>query len=385
MRITYITYQTFPASSANSQQSIGMIKNFVREGYKLNLIFPERSNKSSDSLINLQKFYGFKESFEIQMLKHNLPFKDYNKKTYFKKFRYIFSHFIWSYNAVKYAIKTESPETIYFTRSDWVYFFLALRNRRVILECHQVSKIRKFVIKYTKNKNNVMLIFTHKLLKNDFKLNKNFEKNTIVLENGFDEDFFDIKTSQKNQNTETAVFVGNLLRFNQERGASFLIDAFNDSRLRKYNLVIVGGPEHEKNRLQKIIQDKNIKNIEITGKLSRLDSISKILNSKVGILINSSENRHSTYHTSPLKYYEYLRSNLNIVGTDFPSHRNLSFGDDIFFYKENDMESFITSIKSAFDTELKTNSDLDNLSINTRAKKIIEFIARPEGVEPPTF
>ena len=30
--LTYVTYQTFPANTANSMQSIAMIKNFVRNG-----------------------------------------------------------------------------------------------------------------------------------------------------------------------------------------------------------------------------------------------------------------------------------------------------------------------------------------------------------------
>ena len=57
--ITYITYQTFPAHTANSLQTISVIKYLARNNKKVKLIFPDRSSSSNDDINNLQNFLLF--------------------------------------------------------------------------------------------------------------------------------------------------------------------------------------------------------------------------------------------------------------------------------------------------------------------------------------
>ena len=51
----YITYQTFPADTANSLQTISNLKYFVKNNYEVNLYFPLREKNSSKELENIQK------------------------------------------------------------------------------------------------------------------------------------------------------------------------------------------------------------------------------------------------------------------------------------------------------------------------------------------
>ena len=45
-----------------------------------------------------------------------------------------------------------------FTRSDWIFYFLSKKNYNVTFECHQLSKIRKWIIKNSiKNKNSKII------------------------------------------------------------------------------------------------------------------------------------------------------------------------------------------------------------------------------------
>jgi len=53
----YITYQTFPADTANSLQTISNLKYFVKNNYEVNLYFPLREKNSSKELENIQKKY----------------------------------------------------------------------------------------------------------------------------------------------------------------------------------------------------------------------------------------------------------------------------------------------------------------------------------------
>ena len=104
-KLIYLTYQTFPADTANSIQTMTMLKYFSRNEYKVQLIFPNRSKNSTNNLADLQKFYGFDEHFDIKVTEHNYPFKDYKGNTYFKKIRFHISHFLWSKKNVKQIFK----------------------------------------------------------------------------------------------------------------------------------------------------------------------------------------------------------------------------------------------------------------------------------------
>jgi hypothetical protein len=154
--------------------------------------------------------------------------------------------------------------------------------------------------------------------------------------------------------------------------------------LKNYTLNIIGGPNSRKSELIAKLNNENINNIFLYGQLDRQKSIDKILESKVGILINSDDNLHSTRYTSPLKYYEYLRGGLNVVASNFPAHMNLSYSDYIYFFENNDLNSFIDSIILA-NTNKSKNLNLQNFTLQNRTKNILKLFARPEGLEPPTF
>ena len=378
-KITYLTYQTFPASTANSIQTISNIKYLRKAGIEVKLLFPDRAQSSTSRIEELQKFYDFKETFEIYKLDHNYPFKDYKKNVSFKKLRFHISHFLWSKKVVSKAIDKKTEGEIFFTRSDWIFYFLDKRQENVIFECHQVSKIRKFLINNLIRSKSSFIIFTNELLKNEFKVSCKNE----VLPNAYDEELFNNHKISKNKNQ--IIFIGNLLRFNEDRNIQFLIKTFENHRLKEYELLLVGGPEDYKNKLDEKLKSKNIKNIGLVGELSHSETINKVLESSVGILINSSNNKHSTHHTSPLKYFEYLRAELKIVGVDFPAHRVLPFSDKIYFFNEGSEEDLIRSIENAVGENQASNLNYTEYSLSKRTEAIIEIAARLEGLEPPTL
>ena len=378
-----MTYQTFPAETANSIQTISLIKNCVKIGLDMKLIFPNRSINSSDNIEELQKYYDFQEDFYVEAKEHRLPFKGENPGKFLEKIRFNISHFIWSKKAVNSAISNERKNEKYITRSDWIFYFLSKANKKVLFECHQVSKIRKFVIRKVQNKKNSYIIFTNEILKKEFKIKKNFEKNLLVLHNGYDNDYFEEETKFKKE--KKVVFVGKLLRFEKDRNIEFLVNAFSDKRLYDYKFTIVGGPNKYKDVIEKKIVDKNISNVELLGNLSRSKTIAEIQESEVGILINTEENKHSLLHTSPIKYFEYIKANLKVVAVDFPAHRSLPMSEKIIFFENNNQESFVNAILKTIDLPEYDILDEDVRSTSERTKVLLDFFARPEGLEPPTL
>ena len=375
--IIYITYQSFPAETANSTQSIANIIELVRQGNKLSLVFPKREKNSSDKLQDFQKYYSFTENFKIFGLSHPLPFGRINK---FNKISFHISHLMWSFFVTTFNKKINHGD-LYITRSDWVFLFLSLKKKSVIFECHTESRLRKILMKYSIKNNASKVVFITKSLQTafsdlDFKNQKN-----IVLNSGYRAEFFKNTTVK---NDKQVVFVGSLLRFGESRDIEFILDCFGSEKLNDYKLKIVGGPENYVARLQNQIQDLGLDNVELIGRLDQQETSKILMESSTGILINSRNNKNSFLHTSPLKYFEYLAANLNIVAVDFPSHKSLPISDKIAFFNFADKKQFIDALFNAKSLPRPTRTAVENFSYENRIKKLLDF-ARLEGLEPPTL
>ena len=367
--ICYLTYQSFPAETANSLQTISNIKYLVKNGVDVELIFPLREKKSNASIEKIKAHYSIREEFKVTGMKHFLPF---GRVKIFEGFFFHISHFLWSFFVVTFKIK-KTKDKKFITRSDWVLYFLARKDCKVLFECHQTSKVRTFIINRSKSFSNVKFIFLNEHLQAYYKMDG---KNSQVLHNGVDAEMFNSSISKLDHNREGLIFVGNLRRFNESRGIDFIVDAFKNSKfLQNHKLSIIGGPDQEAQKLKEKIEELNLQeSVTVTGRLGRSEIAEVYANANIGILINSSSNQHSYKYTSPLKYFEYLYMGLKVIGVDFPSHRSLPKNDEINFFQENNISSFETAVKQSLEKNQPVNTDKEDFSLDTRARKIINFL-----------
>ena len=375
-KLVYLTYQSFPAETANSLQTITSIVEMVNQDVDIELIFPDREKTSSDDIQELKRYYNFDVDFKVKKLRHNLPFGNFKK---FKKTSYHISHFIWAMKSVN-QISNNISNIIFITRSDWVLYFLAKKNLKVLFECHQPSKLRNLILKYALRKSSTKIIFLNENLYEYHKKYIVHKNNSIILGSAYKDEFFQDKIEKiPNQ----VVFAGQLLRFGSDRNINFLVSCFEEKELEKFELKIIGGPseyiEIFKNKRKKPIP----KNVEFIGRIDHKNTTKMLLQSEIGILINNEDN-HALKYTSPLKYFEYLASNLKIVAVDFNSHKKLPFSDNILFFQNNQKLSFINSIVNSKKTIPVKSEHYEEYSLSKRVKRIIKF-ARLEGLEPPTL
>ena len=348
----------------------------VNQDVDIELVFPDREKTSSDDIQELKSYYNFDVDFKVKKLKHNLPFGKFKK---FKKTSYHISHFIWAMKSVN-QISNNISNIIFITRSDWVLYFLAKKNLKVLFECHQPSKLRNLILKYALRKSSTKIIFLNENLYEYHKKYIVHKNNSIILGSAYKDEFFQDKIEKiPNQ----VVFAGQLLRFGSDRNINFLVSCFEEKELEKFELKIIGGPseyiEIFKNKRKKPIP----KNVEFIGRIDHKNTTKMLLQSEIGILINNEDN-HALKYTSPLKYFEYLAANLKIVAVDFNSHKKLPFSDNILFFQNNQKVSFINSIVNSKKTIPVKSEHYEEYSLSKRVKKIIKF-ARLEGLEPPTL
>ncbi len=357
--ITYITYQTFPAHTANSIQTMTHIKHFSKLNWKVKLIYPLRNKESNDNLEDLKNFYQIKYDFDVHGTIHPLPFK---KITIFEKFNYLISHLIWSY-AVTRKIKKNSIDK-FFTRSEWVFYFLSRKNCRVVYECHQLTNLKKNLItKSLKSKNSKLILLNSSMTE---ELNNIDQSQIVVLSSAYDEDIF--LYNEKEKASKKIIYVGSCFRFGISRGVESLLKLSDNLNKYDIKLVVVA------NDIENLSQFTNINNDEIDfhSNLKRTEISNLFQECSVGLLINN-ESQHAEKYTSPLKYFEYISSGLNVVATENESHKKLPFDEKLFYFDRKDESTFIDAVLKAFDTKTTIPKDLDVYSMSNRVEKIIEL------------
>ena len=365
-KLYYLTYQDFPAQTANSQQTIGTCKYFSRYNYSVTLFFPLRSKKSDDSYENLKKYYEIKnDKFFVKGLHHKENFETSKK---FKKIRYIYSHAYWSYRSVNKVLNNYDAPSIFYTRSDWVFYFRSRKNIPVVFECHKITRLRKILLKKSIKKSTSKIIFLNQNLKKLTNINKKFNKRLLIQGAGYDNDYF---YSSKNKISKQVVYAGTLSRLGNNRDLDFIFNSFGDKQLADFKLNVYGGTENEVLELKE--KYKKIPNVLFSTHLKKAKLSKELAEAEIGILA-SSPDPYSKYYTDPLKFYEYVASGLKIVATDFPSHRALDKNKNILFFTQNDEESFKSALLEA-SKQKQPGRQRETESMNSRIKNIIKFIS----------
>ena len=368
IKLHYVTYQTFPSKKANTLQTIGNLKYLSKNNVDSTLIFPLRKHESSSNENTLKKFYNYEVDIKIKGTSHKFPFGRTSK---FERLFFLMSHFLWSRQITRSIMKKSEEGIIFFTRSEWVFYYLSKYDLKVTYECHQLSKLKKIIIPISIKKPASKIIFLNEELKIDAKIKKVYDSKIQILHNGVDEELFKTKV-QKDR--KRVIFSGNLSRFNTERNLDFIIQSFADPKLSDFNLSIVGANESEFALLNKNIEQLGLsERISVEKWVDREQSIKRIQKSSIGILINSENNLHSTKYTSPLKYFEYVYAGLSVVAVDFKAHRVLPNSESISFFKNNDKSNFINAILNASSSSF-SSVGLNEFTLDYRAKQIIDFI-----------
>ena len=370
--INYITYQSFPARTANSLQTISNIKYLVKKGVKINLYFPLREKESDADIEKLQNYYQITESFNTFGIRHAYP---HGKIKFLPKLWFHISHLLWSRKIVKKYFKNDK-DNYFFTRSDWVAYFLAKQGSKIVFECHQTSKVRNFVIKKIGILENVKFIFLNKNLQDNYK----YVKQSKVLHNAADSELFN---TSKKKKENLIIFLGNTNRFNKSRGIGEIISWWTDNYLKEnYKLEIIGGSEKDCGILIDVIDKLQLtNNIKASPWISREEAAKKLSEAMFGLMINTPDNDHSYLYTSPLKYFEYLHSGLSIIAVDYPSHRSLPLNEKISFFEDGNKIDFINSLKVSRDNKPLSEKEQFLTSLENRAEQLIEYIfSTPGGI-----
>ncbi len=341
MHLVYATYQYFPDSRTNTFQSISTIKEFMNLGYEVDLIYPDRKKLNHNK--NINDFYSIDEEFNKIKVKH-LSKNPYKKNNLYNRFNYLLSHFIYAYKLKKIISNLIRKDTLIFTRSPFIVYFLRRLDKPIAYEIHQLTKISKFLIKrFMKYSSNVLLIAVSpgisKILQN-IDINHNAIE---YLETGYDEQLFSKieKTNIYNDNSENAIkfiYGGSLKIQGSEKGIKNLIKCFHqvciENSIDNIYFDIYCSNNEEELDLANYLDVNNFSNhIRVHKRISNEKFIQELLQSNIGF-IPLPNTDHVNNFSSSMKFFEFVRANLFILGSDVEANKRFQY-KKLKLYKHN--------------------------------------------------
>ncbi len=370
MHLVYATYQYFPDSRTNTFQSISTIKEFLNLGYEVDLVYPDRKHLEQSQ--NINDFYNIDKEFNKIKIGH-LSKNTYSKENLFNKLIYLSSHFFYAYKLKNIVLKLIRDDTRIFTRSPFIVYFLRSLNKPIVYEIHQLTKISKFLIKlFMKENRNILLIAVSPGISKTLsrlKINSDYVE---YLETGYDEELFSkIEKSNKEihklENRVHFIFGGSLKIQGTEKGIKRLIQCFdevcNEKKLDNIYFDIYCSNDLEKSVLDNFLNTKNFSSqITVHNRITNYDFIKKLLQSHIGF-IPLPNTDHVNNFSSSMKFFEFIRANLFIIGSDVEANKRFDY-EKLKLYQEND-----NSIKKSIVFAIENYNMENNLS----NEKIIKF------------
>lgn len=379
MHLIYATYQYFPDSRTNTFQSISTIKEFLNLGYDVDLIYPDRKNLNKTE--NINSFYNIDKKFNKIKVKHRSK-NTFKKANFYNKLIYLSNHFFYAYKIKNIVLNLTRDDTCIFTRSPFIVYFLKSLNKPIVYEVHQITKISKILIKlFMKNSRNILLIAVSpgidKILKR-LGVNSDYVE---YLETGYDEELFSKieKNPKDNHNLENKVkfiFGGSLKIQGGDKGIKHLIKCFHEviieNKLENIYFDIYCSNDEEQLNLIKFLDSNNFSSqISAHKRITNYDFVEKLLQSHIGF-IPLPNTTHVNNFSSSMKFFEYIRANLFIVGSDVKANKRFDYRK-LKLYQPNDdsiKNSILFAIENYDKGDKLLNEKVIKYSYSNRTNKI---------------
>ena len=392
MKINYITYQYFPDNRANTFQTFSTIKAFLRKDIEVKLIFPNRK----DNNCNNEDYFQF---YDVQKnLQHNLqiiPTKHINfislnkNSNLLRKVIYLFQHYLWSKVTIKkLKLLNANKDEIFFTRSYIIFFLLRKYNCTLIFECHQLTRLSKILIKNTMNKiiGKKFIISLSPYIHNTLQ-NLGIPQNLILqLDNGYEESYFSNLKRTKlrksfgfSENEKIFIFGGGLKIMNETKNLEFFIDVFNEyvisNKITDFKLLLYCLNETEYINLKKheFSSPLNSKILIYNSKKEK-EFIKLLFASDIGV-IPLPDNFYVNHFSSSLKFSQYVRANLLIIGSNVGANKRMGYKH--FIPYENNRENIFEILNRINSYDLETINYKESLCLSTdkRVEIILDFVS----------
>ena len=372
MKINYIANARIPTEKAHGIQIMKMCEAFAQLGNDVTLILPRRIQNREFRLKNPFEYYNVKPIFKIKKLPcidllplFSNPLAFYIQATSFALATLFYSLF--------------TKEDLVYTRDEFSASLLC-KKKKVIYEAHVYPQSKhKWFARWLKSVKKIVVI--NNALKKQFSKLAPSEK-IAVAHDGVDLKTFKqlpekhkAKTALKiNSKTPVAMYTGHLYPW---KGVDTILDTAK--KLPKVMFYVVGGTSKDVKEYHEKIQQKELKNVTLTGHVQHTQIPEFLAAADVLLLPNSAKYNISNEYTSPLKLFEYMAAKRPILASDVTSTKEiLEHGKNAILFKADDPYTCAQSLKHLLqNSKLASNlvksayKDVRPYTWELRAKKVL--------------
>jgi glycosyltransferase involved in cell wall biosynthesis len=343
MKIIYVENVRIPSERAHAYQIVQTCTWFARMGHEVVLVNPDRAG-GKDVFAAYNLLHGI---FRHQTLKTTDPLSwEWFR---LKKLAYIWQRFSFS-RALKSWAKNQTAD-VWYTRDPAMVDVLGTENRKFVLELHdrpdsnfaRWERIKSLVKNY---------VVISEGLKQALQSLGIEPSRIYVAPDGYDpKDFenpgervFERKKLGIPEGAFVAIYTGGFYKW---KGIDLTLRAWartDDDA----HLVLVGGPECDRKRLEGLVEPAVASRIHIFPMMDHAAAIRVLAAADVGLLTSSKEHEIGRVFTSPLKQFEYLAAGLPVLASDVSSSHEILTDEVAAFYEptEEGFAAALNGIKS---------------------------------------
>jgi glycosyltransferase involved in cell wall biosynthesis len=339
--------------------SIAVVKNangFAKLGHNVDILTVERflEYQKRKEIENINSYYDINEKICLKYFTDKTPFyfKDY------KLLRYVSAAIReLSFGRVQYLFDPEKRMAAASRRADYDFcycrtFRSAYHSIRMgiptVVETHRPDTDHshlKHVLELSDRPSFRGLVTISEQLRDNFIAHGVPPEKTIVLQDGVDLDRFDRVPDKKTcrsklalrEHDDLVVYTGALY---EDKGIGQIIDVA--SQLGEVTFVLVGGPEEERKRWERRVEEDGLDNVRFEGfvpmhRVPMYQSAGDVLIMPYDTTLDIDVMDIET--TSPLKLFEYLASSRPVVSTNIPAiSRTIKHEVNGLLARPNDIE-----------------------------------------------
>ncbi len=377
MNVVYITQVRIPSRNASGIQVMKMCQALEECGCSTTLMIPKSSRKQPDAG-TLWRFYGIRKPFRIQFFPNNRLF------------------------LLQAVIKSiECHADLIYTRCIYAASLAALLGKQVILEFHDLIRLRRHVALCRRLSNSTRIhkfvFITHSLRRDMLSSYPGiFPEGTTCVE----PDGVDLEVFERISNADGKAFLDRIgLTRRYQLVAGYAVNLYKGKgievikalapRMPHVGFLVAGGqPEDLKKELTEI-RSRNIINIHMIGFLNPADV--PVFCKACDVLLLPNQKEVEAYgggnigkYTSPLKLFEYMASGSLIIASDLPvlreilNERNamLVSPDDVTAWKDT-LEWVVTKPAEAMRLSFQARADVTRYDWKERVRRILGTAKRP--------
>ncbi len=374
MKILYIANSRMPTEKAHGLQIVKTMEAFLLQGAEVELVLPRRRNHIEQSI---QEFYQVQGVPTIHWIGNYFGWLETLwHQGYFSLQRMGFGVMAFWYALCKRGY-------IIYSREITLCFFLSLCGKKVVFEDHEPKKsfgfVYDFFLRCIPKK-----VIVAELLQERYAAAGVKEKSFVLAPNGVDLKEFQNGTQREiwqnvfslQRSEKIVLYVGH---FYPWKGVYTLLDAAAHI---DGIVVLVGGIEQDRKKVEQYIAQKNIRNVVVHPFLPHHEVVPFIQSADVVVLPNTSQEERSQKYTTPIKLFEYLASGVPLVASRLPSFQKYLHHEKNCLLVNPDEPQALANVVNILlhDATVgrilvsQAKQDVQQWTWNSRAQKILSFL-----------